>query len=73
MCDCIKLTNGALQKEGCNTKLEIPLLLSPGLDDISQSQRVIISTVKADSKKRDRPMRLFASFCPFCGKKYPEA
>lgn len=33
--------------------------------------RPMIETVKRDPKKRGKPPLLVASFCPFCGVKYP--
>lgn len=32
----------------------------------------IISTDKINSKQRGKPPLMLASFCPFCGVKYPE-
>jgi hypothetical protein len=52
---------------GYNTKLVMPVLLFN-----TRGDRVIIATCKRDEKKRERPKFLFASYCPFCGKKYPE-
>ena len=32
----------------------------------------MIETMKLDEKKRGKPIKVFATFCPFCGSKYPE-
>lgn len=61
-CDCIKDVDEHLSSH--NTKIELPMF---GL------QRPFITTRKLDEKKRGKPMFIFASFCPFCGEKYPES
>ncbi|WP_439392580.1 hypothetical protein ACRQ5Q_24470 [Bradyrhizobium sp. PMVTL-01] len=45
-----------------NTKIELPLI---------GRQQPFVSTIKLDDKKRGKPILVFASFCPFCGEKYP--
>jgi hypothetical protein len=62
MCDCIKSTNEYLAQH--NTKITIPWL---------GTQRPFVQTEKIDGKKRNKPMMLFASYCPFCGEKYEES
>lgn len=61
MCDCIKTTNELLAKEH-NGELVVTLFGNP--------QRTSIEVQKLDSKKRVKPPRLIASYCPFCGEKY---
>lgn len=42
------------------------------LSDLFGPYRAFIETIKADSKKRGKPMKMFATYCPFCGVKYPK-
>jgi hypothetical protein len=62
MCECIKTANKFLAEH--NTKIEMPWL---------GPQRPFVLTMKLDDKKRGKPQMMFASCCPFCGEKYPEA
>lgn len=61
MCDCIKRLNGKLREY--NTELAVNLL---------NPVYCVIATSKVDRKKRGSPTIVAATFCPFCGKKYPE-
>lgn len=61
MCDCMDTVNVKLAEH--NTKIELPWF-GP------QLPRII--TMKADQKKRGKPMGIFATFCPFCGEKYQQ-
>jgi len=61
MCKCIAEINEKLAAH--NTKIELPML---GL------QQPFVSTTKIDTKKRGKPVMMFASFCPFCGQRYRE-
>lgn len=65
MCDCMKQINDELAQY--NTRLDPVMALRDGTLHMAG---VRIETVKIDSKKRGRPKRLVASYCPFCGKKY---
>ena len=60
-CDCIERVNAKLAES--NTKIMLPWF---GL------QRPFIESMKLDEKKRGKPTKVFATFCPFCGSKYPE-
>lgn len=60
-CACIAEVDDFLKAK--NTKILLPMF---GL------QRPFVETVKADDKKRGKPVSMFASFCPFCGVKYAE-
>lgn len=62
MCDCIKTVNEFLALH--NTKIELPWM---------GPQRPFVQTMKLDDKKRGKPKMMFASCCPFCGERYPEA
>lgn len=59
-CDCISKCNNVLAPH--NSALVTTLLTNP--------ERVAIDTNKVDSKKRGRPARMIATFCPFCGERY---
>lgn len=41
-------------------------ILSQALS-LSGRELIALSTTKLDSKKRGRPINVFASYCPFCG------
>ena len=60
MCDCIARVNKFLA--GHNSKIMLPML---------GPQIPFVETQKLDEKKRGKPMMAFATFCPFCGEKYP--
>ena len=67
MCDCIKLFNEQLASR--NTRIKIPI--SFGANKISSLPPMIV-TEKVDERSRMKPVSLLASYCPFCGEKYPE-
>lgn len=60
MCGCIEDVNKLLAEH--NTTLVLPIL---------GKRRPFIETDKIESKKRGKPPLMQASFCPFCGEKYP--
>lgn len=64
MCSCIETINADLAARAMNTKVELPLI---------GPQKAMVRTAKADEKARKKPAILFASHCPFCGEKYPDA
>ena len=70
-CRCIDKTNKALENAGYNSRVEEPFLLV-FRDSPKQPRRCLIRTENVDSKMRSAPVKLFATFCPFCGVKYPE-
>ena len=70
MCNCISEVEAKLKETGRNTKLDIPVTFS--LTGKLSADRVNVATCKRDDKKREKPLRLFAAFCPFCGEAYPE-
>jgi hypothetical protein len=71
MCDCIQRIQEELEGNGSNTMLDIPLVIFTKTMEIKPS-RVIVATRKRDSKKRGNAMKLFATYCPFCGIPYDE-
>ena len=62
MCTCIEDSNKFLSDR--NTRITIPLF---------GTQRPFVQTEKLDDFKRGKPTMIFASYCPFCGEKYPPA
>jgi len=59
MCKCI--TNIDKQLAEYNTRILLPMI-GPRLP--------FIETMKLNEKKRGKPAKMFATFCPFCGEKY---
>jgi hypothetical protein len=73
MCDCIKMTNDGLKEHPeWNTQVLVPITFSMKNGGL-KADRLAVATEKLDDKKRQKPITLFASYCPFCGEKYPEA
>ena len=69
MCNCIALTNAAFDAADLNRRLRVPFTLGP----TRVEQCVIETTVKETAiKGKQSPFILYASYCPFCGEKYPE-
>ncbi len=68
MCDCISQVQAKLEETGKNTKLDIPITFS--LTGKLGADRVTVATCKRDNKKREKPLPVFASYCPFCGERY---
>lgn len=73
MCDCIEMTNKDLQENHIefNTRIHIPIVFD-FKNGLCKEPQAMIVTEKLDDKKRVKPIKLFASYCPFCGKKYKE-
>lgn len=67
MCDCNERVDGLLKERGSNTVLNLPMFVGDG------PARVFVETMKRDEKKRGKPEKMFANFCPFCGEKYASA
>jgi predicted molibdopterin-dependent oxidoreductase YjgC len=66
MCNCITEINEQLKKD--NTEVDVFIyIFNP-----EKQPTVSIATFKIDKKVRRGPMRLTATYCPFCGKKYEE-
>ena len=65
MCNCIKITNDGL-REKYNSYVNTTISLTGG------PQMVVLATEKDDTTKRGKPITLVATYCPFCGEKYPE-
>lgn len=71
-CNCIYKVNEALKKEGSNTRLEVPFFINMQTGNPAPP-KCLLKTCKADSKKREPLRTIVATYCPICGKKYPEA
>lgn len=57
---CVQEVNAQLERH--NTALASAFSLGR-----PQQELILLATVKADSKKRGKPVSMYASFCPFCG------
>ena len=70
-CNCIEEVNKNLEEKwpGKNTQLDIPISLNINKGEL-RAQTVIIKTKKLDNSKRQKPVTIVPSFCPFCGEKY---
>ena len=66
MCDCVEKLNEKLKER--NTKISVSLSWSAE-NGIGSLANPIIVTEKADNANRKKPVRLLASYCPFCGEK----
>lgn len=65
MCDCIENVEKRLKaQDPPNNTMLLLNLLGP--------RRALVATCKRDDKKRQKPSYMMATFCPFCGEKYPE-
>jgi len=62
MCSCISEMDNVLREH--NTCLVTTLFRNP--------QVVAVRTDKINTRVRKGPATVIASFCPFCGEKYPE-
>jgi hypothetical protein len=60
MCNCIDEVDAFLADR--NARIMMPII---------GPQRPFVETMKVDPAKRGRIPSMFASFCPFCGEKYP--
>ena len=72
MCDCIARTNARLKEKGINSKVVSPFILKKDLSAFESVKKCLVVTEKADDLKREKPINLLATHCPFCGEKYPE-
>lgn len=63
MCDCILQMNEALKPR--EVVLETGVVLSSG-------QQLVKVGIRRLSPKRTSNVQLYATYCPFCGEKYPQ-
>lgn len=69
MCDCITQINEQIRVH--QTELDVSILSGGQKDAV----RVHVSTYipyKVKTKRGQKPTRLLATYCPFCGKKYED-
>lgn len=69
MCKCLALTQAALKEH--NTEIVVCFLLPIGKRKRSLTIPTI-ATQKIETRKRGKAKTVVASFCPFCGEKYPD-
>jgi hypothetical protein len=66
---------GVVGMSGCTCTAEVNAKLAEHNSVIVETwypmQRPLIETAKIDTRKRGKPTLAVASFCPFCGTKYP--
>jgi hypothetical protein len=63
MCDCIKNINADLKAAGqCND--------ATMFGESKATTMLIRTDTWVHEKRRNKPTRIIASFCPFCGEKY---
>lgn len=67
MCTCVKQVNELLGDQNSMVVTAI-YLFNP-----ERSGQVYVETRKINPQKRGKAARLLASYCPFCGEKYPAA
>jgi hypothetical protein len=68
MCDCLSMVNRELAKHNTHVDLVDTINMTTGKFE----QRMAIPTARTNTRKRGSPMKVFATFCPMCGEKYPE-
>lgn len=61
-CTCIESVNTFLAQS--NTQIHLPMFVVGG------TPKPFVETIKLDEKKRGKPVKMFATFCPFCGLAY---
>lgn len=66
-CDCIKQCNAQLETRGVKIRQDMMLNFATGEGSMSNP---VVDVVKLNGKGGKVPT-LYASYCPFCGKKYP--
>lgn len=71
MCNCIEEVSEKLKPHGCG--LDVPLIIPRDAKAPMPPAKVAVRTYRLDFNKRKTPALVVASFCPFCGEKYPEA
>lgn len=66
MCDCAESMNEYLKTRKPGVRLSQAFGLSGTIPNL------IIATDKLYKQERGSPVKVFASYCPFCGKPYKE-
>lgn len=70
MCNCIAMTDEKFVEIDSNSKLDVPFVFNH--KGIVSIRRVLVATVKRDEHSRKKASKIFATYCPFCGEKYPD-
>jgi hypothetical protein len=68
-CNCIQLTNEALEREGKNTRIVTSWLWDR--ETGAHRSVVKIQTDVVTKKRGARPLTMLPNYCPFCGTPYP--
>ncbi|MCK9599029.1 MAG: hypothetical protein M0R06_08320 [Sphaerochaeta sp.] len=71
MCDCVKDINEKLKEK--NLRLSEDFVID--IQNAKINTALFLTTEFIDSSKKKRgehPKHFFLSYCPFCGKKYPQ-
>lgn len=66
-CSCIDDINGLLKDR--NTELGLAFSINRQTGAVTET--VGIETIVSVKKRGAKPVRMLASYCPFCGAKYP--
>jgi hypothetical protein len=64
MCDCIELLNKAYADKGINTQVSQAV----AWDGVIENAMVVVE--KRNPRMHGKAVKIFASYCPFCGKRY---
>jgi len=67
MCECVKKLDEQLVEH--NGRIAMALTMSKDMSRMGE--RLLVATEKIDTKKRKPIPKLMATFCPFCGDKWP--
>lgn len=68
MCNCISKVNKLLSEHNSVINLVDTIDMTTG----RLTARMTIPVRRLDHRKRKEAMRVFATYCPMCGEKYPE-
>jgi hypothetical protein len=69
MCNCVSKVNKLLSEHNTVLDLVDTICMKTG----RLEARMTVPVRRFDSKKRKGPIKVFATYCPMCGGKYPEA
>ena len=67
-CECLARINKELISDGINTNLSVNFIMRKG----GFVTRPVLQTELVEKKRGAKPMTVVPTYCPFCGKKYPE-
>lgn len=72
-CKCIDKVNQGLVDNGSNGMLYLPLMIQFDTGKTGASERVAVQVDQRETGRgKKKAPTLFATYCPFCGVKYPE-